>query len=48
MNFLRSEMFVSNDLTKGFQTKSAEKKCYLNRKNTFSSTREIQKKLKKN
>ena len=32
MNFLCGKMFVSNDLTKGFQTKSAEKKCYLNRK----------------
>ena len=38
-------MFVSNDLTKGFQTKSAVKKCYLRRKKKiFSSTREIQKK----
>ena len=32
MNFLRSKIFVSNDLTKGFQTKSAVKKCYLSRK----------------
>ena len=38
-------MFVNNDLTKGFQTKSAVKKCYHNRKNTFSSTREILKKI---
>ena len=37
MNFPHSIMFVSNDLTKGFQTKSAvkklHKKCYLSRKN---------------
>ena len=38
-------MFVNIDLTKGFQTKSAVKKCYHNRKNTFSSTREILKKI---
>ena len=44
MNFLRSKMFISNDLTKGFQTKSPVKKVYHNRKNTFSSTREIQRK----
>ena len=45
MNLLHSKMFVSNDLSKGFQIKSAViKKCYLNRKNTFISTREIQKK----
>ena len=46
MNFLHSKMFVSNDLTKGSQTKSPVKKCYLNRNNnhTFSSTKEIQKK----
>ena len=44
MNFLRSKMFVSNDLTKGFQIKSAVKKCYLSRKKYgLSSTREIQK-----
>ena len=45
MNFPHGKMFVSNDLTKGFQTKSAVKKCYLSRKKfIFSSTREIQKK----
>ena len=45
MNLLHSKMFVSNDLSKGFQIKRAViKKCYLNRKNTFISTREIQKK----
>ena len=45
MNFPHSKMFVSNDLSKGFQIKSAViKKCYPNRKNTFISTREIQKK----
>ena len=39
-------MFVNNDLTKGFETKSAVKKCYHNKKkNTFSSTREILKKI---
>ena len=38
-------MFVNNDLTKGFQTKSAVKKCYHNKKKTFSSTREILKKI---
>ena len=43
MNFPHSKMFVSNDLTKGFQTKSAVKKCYLSRKNIFSPTRKIQK-----
>ena len=38
-------MFVSNELSKGFQIKCAViKKCYLNRKNAFISTREIQKK----
>ena len=30
--FLQSKMFVSNDLAKGFQTKSAVKKCYHTRK----------------
>ena len=44
MNFHHSKIFFSNDLTKGFETKSAVKKCYLSRNNTFSSTREIQKK----
>ena len=33
MNFPHSKMFVSNDLTKGSQTKRAVEKCYLSRKN---------------
>ena len=38
-------MFVSNELSKEFQIKSAViKKYYLKRENTFISTREIQKK----
>ena len=40
-------MFVSNDMTKGFQTKSAVKKTnvIITENNTFSSTREILKKI---
>ena len=49
MNLLRSEMFVSNDLSKGFQIKSAviknviltEKIPYFNKRNSEENWREI-------
>ena len=43
MNLLRNKMFVSNWTVKRFSDQKC-KKCYLNRENTFISTREIQEK----
>ena len=49
MNFPHSKMFVSNDLTKGSQTKRAVEKCYLSRKNiSLVQQEKFRRKLKRN